>query len=175
MTQQKKFFHYRNAFKSDHLASADIEELQENNDGRAILTFNKIEYFENRKVAGRTVEKGLVGYFKEPNTKPMIINSKNSKILYSFIGSSNVHDWANINVKVEFYVDPNVKLKGAIVGGIRIKNKQPKEQTTKVLPKCSPAKFRAGLKQIQAGEITKEAILKQVSLTAEQQKELDAI
>ena len=69
----------------------------------------------------------------------------------------------------------NVNVTTGDINGDANVNTEPKEQTTKVLPKCSPAKFRAGLKQIQAGEITKEAILKQVSLTAEQQKELDAI
>ena len=170
----KKFFHYRNAFKSDHLSSADIEELQENNDGVAILTFSKIEYFENRKVAGRTVDKGLVGFFKEPNTKPMIINSHNSKILHKFIGSANEREWHNINIKVEMYVDPNVKLKGSTVGGIRIKHKQPVEKSTK-LPLCSPAKFQKGLEQIRKGEITKDYLKSKVSLNADQEKELDGI
>ena len=79
--KKKDFFHYRNAFKSDHLASADIEELQENNKGKAILTLDRVEYFENRKVAGRTKDKGLVAFFKNKDTKPLIINSCNSKVL----------------------------------------------------------------------------------------------
>lgn len=121
----KKFFHYRNAFKSDHLASADVEELQENNNGLAILTLIKVEYFENRKVAGRTVKKGLVAFFKEKNTKPMIVNSGNSKILAKFIESSNVHDWSDINIRISLYVDPNVKMSGQVVGGIKVRPTMP--------------------------------------------------
>lgn len=125
MTNEKKFFHYRNAFKSDHLASADVEELQENNNGLAILTLSKVEYFENRKVAGRTVKKGLVAFFKEKNTKPMIVNSGNSKILAKFIESSNVHDWSDINIRISLYVDPNVKMSGQVVGGIKVRPTMP--------------------------------------------------
>lgn len=171
----KKFFHYRNAFKSDHLSSADIEELQENNNGVAILTFSKIQYFENRKVAGRTVDKGLVGFFKEPNTKPMIINSFNSKILHKFIGTSNVNEWDSLDLKVEFYVDSNVKLKGAVVGGIRIKHKQPTVSKEEPKSGISPKRFQNALAKIKAGEYSKEKLKEAFVLDANQTEQLNAI
>ena len=89
---EKKFFHYRNAFKSDHLASADIEELQENNKGKAILTLQKVQYFEGRSVAGRKMDRALVAFFAQ-DVKPMVINATNAKVLAKLIGSSNVNTW----------------------------------------------------------------------------------
>jgi len=119
--KNNKFFHYRNAFKSDHLASADVEELTENDNGIAILTLDKIEYFENRQVAGRKVDKCLVAFFKEKNTKPMVVNAHNSDIIRGFLGSSNVNEWTNLNLKIELYVNYNVSMAGTKVSGIRIR------------------------------------------------------
>jgi hypothetical protein len=125
MSKNEKFFHYRNAFKSDHLASADIEELQENNNGIAILTLDKVEYFENRKVAGRKVDKCLIASFKEKNTKPMVVNAHNSNIIRDFIDSSNINEWINLNLKIELYVNYNVSMSGSKVSGIRIRQTLP--------------------------------------------------
>ena len=159
-----KFFHYRNAFKSDHLASADVEELQENNKGVAILTIDKIEYQENRSVAGRKVPKCLVAFFLEKNTKPMVVNAGNSKVIRSFIGSSNVYDWVDLNLKIELYVDSSVKMKGQIVGGIKIRPSIPEI----TLP---PVNIEEGLKWLIKGNTIKKLRVHRV-VTKSQETEL---
>lgn len=167
--KKKPFFHYRNAFKSDHLASADVEELQENNNGEAILTVDRVEYFEKRKVAGRTVDKGLVAFFKEKDTKPMIVNSYNSKILRKFIGTSNVNEWTNLNLRIELYVNPNVKMSGQVVGGIRIKDSKPSK---KELPSISDDRFEKLLEAIGKGSYTVREAKETYSFTDKQEKRL---
>lgn len=167
--ENKPFFHYRNAFKSDHLASADIEELQENNNGKAILTLVKVEYFEKRQVAGRTMDKGLVAFFKEEGIKPMIVNSQNSKILRSFIGTSNINEWVNLNLEIELYVNHNVKLAGAIVGGIRIKTKRPAE---KAKPTITGERFETLLEAVGNGSYKVSEAKQTYSFTKEQLKRL---
>lgn len=180
--KDKKFFHYRNAFKSDHLASADVEELQENNEGVAILTLIKVEYFEKRMVAGRTKDKGLVAFFKEKDTKPMIVNAHNSAILKRFIGSANVHDWVTLNLPIELYVNHKVKMGSEVVGGIRIKTKQPKPKAiSPTKPKAtgkkeiSPKGFTAALAAVEKGDYTVAQIIKAYILTDEQLNTLNAI
>lgn len=169
MMKNKPFFHYRNAYKSDHLASADVEELQENNNGIAILTVDRVEYFENRKVAGRKADKGLVAFFKEDGSKPMIVNAYNSKILRKFIGTSNLNEWVNLDLKIELYVNPNVKMGGQVVGGIRIKDTKPKE---KKLPKISSTGFDKMLIAIGEGRYTITEAKATYSFTDEQLKKL---
>ena len=44
----------------------------------------------------------------------------------SLTGSSFVEDWCN--VPVQLYIDPNVKMKGDVVGGVRISPKAVKVQ-----------------------------------------------
>ena len=174
--QEKEFFHYRNAFKSDHLASADVEELQENNEGVAILTITRIDYFEQkivgnkkiggRMVAGRMKDKGLVAFFSEKGTKPMIVNAKNSKIIAGFIGSKNVHDWKGLNLKIELYVNHKVKLGSEIVQGIRIKPRQP---ATK-LPPLKDEQIEATIEWMQGNENNTLAALKKIKVVSKEQE-----
>ena len=54
-----------------------------------------------------------------PSLKPMILNATNSKVMHKITGSHFIDDWNNVNVIV--YVDPNVKNRGEIVEGLRLK------------------------------------------------------
>lgn len=169
--KKKPFFHYRNAFKSDHLAAADIEELVENN-GKAILTLDRVEYFQNRQVAGRTKDKGLVAFFKEPNTKPMIVNAVNSKVLQSFIKSNDLNnDWFNLNLKIELYVNDSVKMSGKTVGGIRIKTRLPiVESKVKILPAISEVSLKKAIAAVKGGTYKLSEVKAKYTLTDEQEK-----
>jgi|TARA_R110000851_G_scaffold108911_1_gene230663 hypothetical protein len=176
--KKKPFFHYRNAFKSDHLAAADVEELVENN-GKAILTLKSVEYQLNRKVAGKTKDVCLVGFFKEKDTKPMIINATNSKILESFIGSTDLNNaWDKLDLRIELYVNENVKLSGKIVSGIRIKTRQPEKlEKVEVIKKAkkipSPTEFAKIKKAIKKGSHKKEEVELTYKFTPEQELELN--
>jgi len=164
--------HYRKAFKSDHLASHDIEALVQEF-GRAVLHVKEVKYFENRKVAGRTVDRCLVAFFHEP-VKPMVVNSGNSDILAGFIGSQFVDDWVNLKLPVEFYVKDDVKLSGSITKGIRLKRRQPKMEPPKK-PQLPSDRFEKAVEALTAGTITKESIINRFELTKEQKDTIDGL
>lgn len=112
----KEKTHYRKVFKSDHLGVADLEDLIEAGQPLAFnITHVKQEY--GVMVAGR---KGNfnIAYFQE-KIKPLVLNATNSKVMKKLSGGSAfVEDWKNIPVTL--YIDPSAKLKGEVVGGVRI-------------------------------------------------------
>ena len=99
----------------------------------------------------------------------MVLNSTNSKIVKSFNKNSPfVEDWKD--TKIQLYIDENVKMKGEIVGGVRINPVQPKE---KVKPFFTDANFEkaknvnATIDQIKkAYQITKEIETKYLEYVA---------
>lgn len=135
---ENKKDHYRKVYKSDHLAIADLEDLRENNIP-LIFTIKSVKQELNHLVAGK---KGNfnIAYFVE-NIKPLVINATNGNILRGFSPAKSpfVQDWNNI--QVELFVDYMVKMKGDIVGGIRISPVQPKVKV-KIKPIFSEANFQ---------------------------------
>lgn len=114
--------HYRKVHKSDHLGVADLEELLEEGK-QLIFTIKEVKQQFGVKVAGVKGDHNIA-YFNEP-IKPLVLNVANSKVIRSFNkNSSFIEDWSN--TLVELYIDPNVKMKGELVGGVRIKPVQPK-------------------------------------------------
>ena len=114
--------HYRKVFKSDHLGSADLEEMTE--EGKSLIfTISHVNQEYQTKVAGKKIDANIA-YFKE-GIKPLVLNSTNSKILKKMANNSPfVEDWKN--VIIELYVDESVRMKGEVVGGVRIKEEPPK-------------------------------------------------
>lgn len=119
--------HYRKVFKSDHLGVADLEEFIE--EGRQLIfEIKEVKQEWNTKVAGKKIDANIA-YFKEP-IKPMVLNATNSKIIQSFFNNSPfVEDWKD--KKIELYIDASVKMKGDVVGGLRIRKELPKPLTEK--------------------------------------------
>ena len=77
-------------------------------------------------VAGRKVDFNIA-YFVE-NIKPMVLNAGNSKIVKALAGGSSfIKDWDK-NISVQLYIDPKAKMKGEVVGGVRIYPQKPKLQ-----------------------------------------------
>jgi len=110
--------HYRKVFKSDHLGSADLEEMIEEKKP-LIFTIKEVKQEYDTQVAGRKINANIA-YFKE-KVKPLVLNATNSKQVAEFAGSKFVEDWAGITI--ELYIDTNVRMKGETVAGIRIKSK----------------------------------------------------
>jgi len=52
-------------------------------------------------------------------------------------GSSFVEDWSN--VMVQLYIDPSAKLKGEVVGGVRIHTDRPITRKSELLPSMNTA------------------------------------
>lgn len=119
--------HFRKVYKSDHLGVADLEEYLE--DGKQLIfTIKQVKQETNVTVAGK---KGNfnIAYFVEP-IKPFVLNATNAKQIKTFTGSSFVEDWNN--VRIELYCDEMVKMKGEVVGGVRIRPIQPREKVKPV-------------------------------------------
>jgi hypothetical protein len=115
--------------KSDHLGVADLEEMQENGQN-LIFTIKQARAERGAKVAGKTIDCNIV-YFVE-NIKPLVVNAT---------------DWAG--VKIELYADENVKMKGEIVGGVRVSPLQPKIKeidTSKAIEKLKKCQNEQELK-----------------------------
>ena len=117
--------HYRKVFKSDHLSSADLEDLTEQGKG---LTFTIKEVSQHVidsnikgsgvRVAGKVISANIAHF--DEDIKPLVLNATNSKQVALIAGSNFVQDWQN--VKIELFIDQSVKFKGSSVQGIRIRS-----------------------------------------------------
>lgn len=130
--------HYRKVFKSDHLGSADLEEFTE--EGKSLIfTIKHVKQEIGVSVAGRKGDHNIA-YFQE-NIKPLVLNATNSKTVKAFAGGSPfVEDWKDITI--ELYIDHNIKMKGEVVGGVRIRPTQPKKKQKPVFTESNFEKAR---------------------------------
>ena len=127
--ESKNKTHFRKVFKSDHLGSADIEEYIE--EGKSLIfTIKEVKQEYKTKVAGKAIDANIA-YFKESNVKPLVLNATNSRILKNMTSSPFVEDWKGL--RIEIYIDKDVKMKGEVVGGVRIKSKPLEELTEQEL------------------------------------------
>lgn len=155
--------HYRKVYKSDHLGVADLEELLE--DGKSLIfTIKEVKQELNVTVAGKKGDFNIA-YFNE-KIKPLVLNATNAKIVSKFNNNSSfVEDWSDTTI--ELYIDPNVKMKGELVGGIRIKPIKP-------TPKEKPIFNESHFAQAFDRNITIERIKQTRQVTKEvEQKYLD--
>jgi hypothetical protein len=121
--------HYRKVFKSDHLGSADLEEMTEEGK-KLIFKIKEVKQEYQTRVAGKLIDANIA-YFHE-DIKPLVLNSTNSKQVAKFAQSKFVEDWANLTI--ELFIDPKVKLKGEVVGGVRIRPIQPTIKKEELMP-----------------------------------------
>jgi len=141
--------HYRKAFNSPYLSSADIVQP-------TILTvsFVKLELDKTKKTkdlfnTAHFVEKELRQ--GEP-LKPMILNAYNSKIMRDICGSPFIDDWVNTPITV--YVDKNVKFGRDTVEGLRINPNRP-QLTKPELLENTPAWVNAKAAYLRDGNFDK--------------------
>lgn len=153
--------HFRKVYKSDHLGIADLEDLIEQGQTKFIFTIKEVKQ-QRTSVAGKLGDYNIA-YFNEP-IKPWVLNATNAKIIKGFAkGSPFVEDWKNI--VVELYIDENVKMKGEVVGGVRVKPVQP-VTTMKTKPMFSEANFE----KAKANGATLDAIRSIYSITSDMEK-----
>ncbi len=117
--------HYRKAFNSPYLSSADIVSETSLIIAKVILELDKTNKTQNSFNTAYFTEKELRS--GEP-LKPMILNATNSKTMFKITGSHFIDDW--INVQVVVYVDPSVKMMGDVVGGLVLKKVPEKPEIT---------------------------------------------
>ena len=115
--------HYRKAFDSPYLSSADIVET-------TTLTIKHVALEPDRTM--KTKDLFNTAYFAEKEIrpgeklKPMILNAHNSKIMSNLSGSKFIDDWMNIPVVI--YVDSNVRFGKETVEGLRISPMRPEKK-----------------------------------------------
>lgn len=155
---------WRKFRKSTHLASADLDALE--TDGKKLIfTIKEVKYEQGVDVSGTKMD-GIFCYFIEP-VKPLKLNSTNNKVLAGFAKKNGligkechvIENWKGM--KIELYVDRNVKMMGAITDGVRIKPLQPTEVKTK--PIFTEANFEAA----KVAKATIEQIKTKYELTPE--------
>ena len=162
MTQSKN--RYRKVFKSDHLGVADLEDLLEQG-SNLVFTITEVRQEYGVTVAGR---KGNfnIAYFAE-KIKPLVLNATNSKTLKTLSGGSAfVEDWKSI--LVHLFIDPSAKLKGEVVGGVRISPTPPRLEKRELTPEMTTAWQNAISAYKRDGNLN--AVLERMKVTPENQK-----
>lgn len=158
--------HYRKAFDSPYLSSADVVEPID-----LTIKFVKLEVDKTKK----TKDLFNTAYFLETfirtgePLKPMILNATNSKTLKKLTDSPFIDDWQNIKVTV--YVDHNVRFGKETLEGLRISPNKPlgKSQLTPDLTKNWEYAKQAFLRD---GNLKK--VLEKVNISQEHQEQLIA-
>lgn len=158
MTTEKT--HYRKAFNSPYLSSADIVEP-------TVLTVTKVVL--ERDQTKKTKDLFNTAYFQEKELrageplKPMILNATNSRTMKALANSAFIEDWCNIPITV--YVDNNVRFGRDTVEGLRISTERPR--TTK--PELTPGNTKAWANAVSAyrRDGNYDAIEKRMSISDE--------
>ncbi len=121
--------HYRKAFNSPYLSSADIV-------GPTILTISHVSLEADR--TKKTKDSFNTAYFVEQELrqgeklKPMILNAHNSKVMKDLCNSHYIDDWKQQPVTV--YVDCNVRFGRDTVEGLRISPQPPQMSKPELTP-----------------------------------------
>ena len=121
--------HYRKAFNSPYLSSADIVEP-------TVLQISHVKLEKDK--TNKTKDSFNTAYFTEKeirpgeNLKPMILNATNSRTMKALANSPYIDDWNNILVTV--YVDPNIRFGRDTVEGLRISTEAPRTQKKELIP-----------------------------------------
>ena len=157
--------HYRKAFDSPYLSSADIVEP-------TILTIKEVR-LETDKTK-KTKDLFNTAYFieqeirKDEKLKPMILNATNSKTMKKLTNSPYIEDWSNLKITV--YVDQNVRFGKETLEGLRI---SPNKPTRNILtPDLTKNWESAKVAFLRDGDLI--AVLKRVDISREHQEQLIA-
>ncbi len=119
--------HYRKVFKSDHLGVADLEDYLETG-SNLIFTISHVNQEIGAKVAGKKINANIA-YFTE-DIKPLVLNATNSKTMKNLSGSCFIENWKDMTVQL--YIDRDAKMKGEVVGGVRVSPKRVTKTKTEI-------------------------------------------
>ena len=154
--------HYRKAFNSPYLSSADIVEP-------TILTIKcvRLEPDQTKK----TKDLFNTAYFVEKEIrkgevlKPMILNSTNSRTVKDITGSHFIEDWNDQPITV--YVDHNVRFGRDTVDGLRISAEAPSARRHELTPENAKQWASAVAAFKRDGNL--KAVLERVDMSKENQ------
>lgn len=157
--------HYRKAFDSPYLSSADIVEPVVLTVARVTLEIDRTkktkDLFNTAHFSQREIRKG------EP-LKPMILNASNSKTMKGITGSAFIDDWKDVWITV--YVDHNVRFGKEMVEGLRISPHSP--ETKRLAPDNPKAWENAKAAYKRDGNL--DAVLARVDMSEAHQTQLKA-
>lgn len=121
--------HYRKAFNSPYLSSADIVGPTTLTVARVVLAADQTKKTKDLFNTAYFVEKEL-----RPGEvlKPMILNAINSRTMRDLTGSYYIDDWCDIPVTV--FVDHNVRFGRETVEGLRISPQPPVLTKPELIP-----------------------------------------
>lgn len=155
--------HFRKAFDSPYLSSADIVEpttltiayvaLEPDHTKKTKDMFNTAHFAEKELRPGEKL-------------KPMILNASNSKTLRNLTGSAFLEDWQNVRVTV--YVDTQVRFGKDTVEGLRISPKAPEKR--RLTP--ANAKAWANAKEAYNRDGNLDSVLSRVEMSEEHRLQL---
>lgn len=157
--------HYRKAFDSPYLSSADIVEP-------TVLTISHVTLeIDHTK---KTKDLFNTAHFTDKvirigeKLKPMILNASNSKTMKGITNSPFIEDW--INVRVTIYVDHNVRFGKETVEGLRISPHVPEKKM--LTPDNENAWAGAKAAYLRDGNLTK--VLARMDMSNDHQLQLIA-
>lgn len=157
--------HYRKAFDSPYLSSADIVEPTVLTVAYVALETDHTKKTKDKFNTAHFVEKELRPGEK---LKPMILNATNSKTMKNLTGTPFIEDWQNVPITV--YVDSNVKFGKESVEGLRISPRAPERRM--LTPNQSKAWANAKAAYLRDGNL--DSVLARVGMTEEHQRQLIA-
>jgi hypothetical protein len=152
--------HFRKAFDSPYLSSADIVEPT-----ALTVKYVRLEPDKTKK----TKDKFNTAYFAQKEIrpgeplKPMILNATNSKTMKGLTGSAFIDDWNDVRITV--YVDHAVKFGKEITEGLRISPQSPTRKT--LTPESGKAWENAKTAYLRDGNL--DAVLTRVDISEEDQ------
>jgi hypothetical protein len=156
--------HYRKAFNSPYLSSADIV-------GPTVLTIERVvlqgdatkktkDWFNTAYFVEKEIRKG------EP-LKPMILNAYNSKIVRDMTGSHFIDDWCNVPVTI--YVDRNVRFGRDTVEGLRLSPQPPAPRDAEPQKNTiTDERLKKAITSINGGEFSLDQLHAKFILTSDQ-------
>jgi hypothetical protein len=121
--------HYRKAFNSPYLSSADIVEP-------TVLRISHVRLEPDK--TKKTKDMFNTAYFTDKEIrpgeplKPMILNATNSRTMANLTKSKFIEDWNNVDVTI--YVDANVRFGRDTVEGLRIATEAPRKAKPELTP-----------------------------------------
>ena len=157
--------HYRKAFDSPYLSSADIVEP-------TVFTIREVRLEPDQ--TKKTKDLFNTAYFQEKEIrpgeklKPMILNATNSKTMKALTNSPFIDDWKGVRVTI--YVDHNVRFGKETLEGLRISPHAPERK--QLTPKNEKQWELAKAAFKRDGNLV--SVLSRVDMSPEHQKQLMA-
>ncbi len=120
--------HWKKLTNPNYLGAYSIEDGKD-----LVLTIGKVAEETVVGTDGKK-EKCVVCHFKEPNTKPMILNSTNMKMITKLLGTPYIEQWDGHRIQIG---TEKVKAFGEIVEALRVRKFLPQAAAPASAPKCS--------------------------------------